>query len=223
LGFELGVAGWGGGDGEEVFGGEGGGEFGEVQGDRGEFGKFDGGLFLGIGGGFGWACLGGGGGSHFEHGEFTGLLALGRGGEEEFANGKAGGGEEADEAGGEAGEGDGEDPAEGEGGAFGIGLGRAGAGADRFSDSVDCPWGTLVKQGWRFQMGEGGHGVRGRDGRREKTIGQETAAVKTLLRPIRKILVDGESIVLKMATVVIETQSHILCLTLKSPLHSLAD
>jgi hypothetical protein len=88
---------------------------------------------------------------------------------------------------------------------------------------VDCPLGALVKQGWRFQMCEGGHGVRGRGGRRENTIGQETVAVKTLLRPIRKILVDGESFMLKMGTVVIETQSHILCLTLKSPLHSLAD
>ena len=180
-------------------------------------------MFLGIGGGFGLACLGGGGGGHFEHGEFAGLLALGGGGEEEFANGKAGGGEEADEAGGEAGEGDGEDPAEGEGGAFGVGLGRAGAGADRFSDSFDGPMGTLMKQGWGFQMCEGGHGVRGRGGRRENTIGQETVAVKTLLRPIRKILVDGESNMLKMGVVVIETQSHILCLTLKSPLHSLAD
>jgi hypothetical protein len=38
-------------------------------------------------------------------------------------------------------------------------LGRAVAGADRFSDSVDGPLGALVKQGWRFQMCEGGHGV----------------------------------------------------------------
>jgi hypothetical protein len=29
----------------------------------------------------------------------------------------------------------------------------------------------LVEQGWRFQMGEGGHGVRGRDGRRARTVG----------------------------------------------------
>ncbi len=128
-------------------------------------------MFLGIGGGFGLACLGGGRGGHFEHGEFAGLLSLRSGGEEEIANRKAGGGEEADEAGGEAGEGDGEDPAEGEGRAFGIGLGGPGARADRFSDGVDCPWGALMEQGRRFQMGESGHGVRGRDGRRGITVG----------------------------------------------------